>query len=486
MEKRQEARMRPNIIFIIIDAVRARNVGAYGYDKPTTPNIDKIAQEGLLFRDAYSCINYTDSSMTSIFSGIYPVSHGIMHMGASLKDEELKTFSQSGIELLPEILRSEGYSTIALDWMGRWHRRGYNYYSGITNVKLLEPINHIMRTLSSHKSLQSLKAGMVLLRRRILSKSYSAEFTTDRAINLVEENRNKPFFLFIHYWDVHQGYSVPKRYSRLFRSMNYSEIPSHTEKVGGLYSFSDKGLRSLGVKLLSGSKTVSEQVSEYDGAIRYVDNEIGRLVEALKKHGIADQTLLIITSDHGESLTEHGIYFDHHGLYEVSIHVPLIMRYPEGLPDGKAIEGFVQHVDLVPTILDLLEIKASKEVFDGESLMPSIRMGEELRSSVYIEEAYAERKRGVRTRNYEYIEALSEEEAICRLCNRIHGGVEELYDLENDPEQNDNLVEDMPETAKAMQNLLAEWVAYLEGKKARRTKANLKDKISMLKHSGKL
>jgi len=263
-------------------------------------------------------------------------------------------------------------------------------------------------------------------------------------------------------------------------------MPCSTQKVRNLYTFSDKGLASLGVKLLWGTKTVSEQISEYDGAIRYVDNEIARLVQALKKHGIADQTLLIITSDHGESLSEHQIYFDHHGLYEVSIHVPLIIRYPEVLPCDKTVEGFVQHVDLVPTILDLLDINYSREDFDGESLMPLICEGKELRSSVYVEEAYAQRKRGVRTQKYEYIKALSEEEAICRLCNRIHGGVEELYDLESDPEQNHNLVEDRPETAKAMQSLLSEWIAYLEQKKARRDTAKVKDRISKLKHLGKL
>jgi len=478
--------MKPNIIFIIIDAVRARNVGAYGYDKPTTPNIDKIAQQGVLFRNAYSCTNYTGSSLPSIFSGIYPPGHGILHHGGSLGDEEAKAFIQSGIKLLPEILQPEGYSTIALDWLGRWHRRGYDYYSGTADIKLVRPINRVLKAIAPHKSLLSLSAGLVLLRRMILSPTYAAEFTTDRAIGRIKENRKKPFFLFIHYWDVHQGYTVPKRYSRPFRDMNYSEIPHHTEKVRGLYSISDKGLRSVGMKLLSRTKTVREQTAEYDGAITYVDGEIGRLLEALKEYGIADQTLLIITSDHGESLTEHGIYFDHHGLYEVSIHVPLIMRYPGVLPAGKAVEGFIQHTDLVPTILDLVDIKHPQEDFDGESLMPLIHEGKELRSSVYVEEAYAERKMAVRTKKYEYIKAPTKEDALCRLCNRIHGGVEELYDLESDPEQNHNLVEDKPETAKQLQNLLTEWMAYLEQKKARRSKTRIKDKISRLKYAGKL
>jgi len=166
--------------------------------------------------------------------------------------------------------------------------------------------------------------------------------------------------------------------------------------------------------------------------------------------------------------------------------VPLIMRYPEVLPGGKVIEGFVQHADLVPTILDLVDIKHPQEDFDGESLMPLIYEGKELRSSVYVEEAYAQRKMAVRTKKYQYIKAPTEESAVCRLCNRIHGGVEELYDLESDPEQNHNIVEDRPETAKELKNLLSQWIAYLEQKKVSRTKAKLKDKISKLKHLRKL
>lgn len=479
--------MKPNIIFVVIDAVRARNVGAYGYDKPTTPNIDKIAQEGVLFRNAYSCINYTDSSLTSIFSGIYPLGHGILHHGGGLRNEEVKGFIQSGIKLLPEILRSEGYATIALDWMGRWHRRGYEYYSGIKGSKGSGPIDRVIEMVSAHRCPQLVRRGMFYLRRRARREAYAAKPMTDLAIALIAKNSTRPFFLFIHYWDVHQGLNPPRHYSHLFRHLDYSSTPGSTDKIRDVIRFphETRSVRLAMVPLMR-NKTVGERIREYDASIRYVDDEIGRLMETLRRSGIANQTLVILTSDHGESLSEHQIYFDHHGLYEVSIHVPLIMRYPEVLPGGKVIGGFVQHVDLVPTILDLLDIKRPRDDFDGESLMPLIREGKELRSSVYVEEAYAEGKRAVRTRKYEYIEALSEEEAICKLCNRIHGGVEELYDLEGDPEQNHNLVEDRPEIAKAMQNLLSEWIAYLEQKKVRRNKAKVKDKISKLKYLGKL
>lgn len=479
--------MKPNIIFIVIDAVRARNVGAYGYDKPTTPNIDKIAQESVLFRNAYSCINYTDSSLTSIFSGIYPLGHGILHHGGGLGDKEVKGFIQSGIKLLPEILRSEGYATIALDWMGRWHRRGYDYYSGTSGSKKSGLIDRVIEMVSAHRCPQFVRRGMFYLRRRACREAYAAKPMTDLAIDLIAKKSTRPFFLFIHYWDVHQGLKPPRHYSHLFRPPDYSSTSGSTDKIRDVIRFPHE-TRSikLATALLMRNETIGERIREYDTSIRYVDDEIGRLMETLRKSGIANQTLVILTSDHGESLSEHQIYLDHHGLYEVSIHVPLIMRYPEVLPCDKTVEGFVQHVDLLPTILDLVGIKYPREDFDGESLMPLIREGKELRSSVYVEEAYAQRKRAVRTQKYEYIKALSEEEAICRLCNRIHGGVEELYDLESDPEQNHNLVKDRPETAKAMQNLLSEWIAYLEQKKARRDTAKVKDRISKLKHLGKL
>lgn len=479
--------MRPNIIFIIIDALRARNVGAYGYDKPTTPNIDKIAQQGVLFRNAYCCINYTDSSLTSIFSGIYPLGHGILHHGGGLRDEEVKAFTQSGTELLPEILRSEGYSTIALDWLGRWHRRGYDYYSGIEGSKGSRLIERVTEMMSAHKSPQLFVRGMAYLRRRVRRQAYAAKPMTDLAADLIAKNSTQPFFLFIHYWDVHGGLKSPRHYSHSFRHLDYSSMPGSTDKIRNVTRLPhETSSIRLARAVLMRNETVGERMREYDASIRYVDDEIGRLMETLSKRGIADQTLVILTSDHGESLSEHEIYFDHHGLYEVSIHVPLIMRYPEVLPGGKAVEGFVQHVDLVPTILDLLEIKHPQEDFDGESLMPLIHEGKELRSAVYVEEAYAQRKRAIRTKKYEYIKAPSEESAVCRLCNRIHGGVEELYDLESDPEQNHNLAQDKPETAKKLRNLLAEWMAHLEQKKARRDKAKVKGRISKLKHSGKL
>ncbi|MFX0141164.1 MAG: sulfatase-like hydrolase/transferase, partial [Candidatus Hodarchaeota archaeon] len=126
----------PNIIFIIIDALRARNLSCYGYPILISPNIDMISKEGILFEDSYSCSNCTDASRTTIFSGMYPTSHGILGHGGLWRDKKIgevdtRKLYDSGILLLPEILRAKGYTTLAVDWLGRWHRRGFDHYSGM-------------------------------------------------------------------------------------------------------------------------------------------------------------------------------------------------------------------------------------------------------------------------------------------------------------------------------------------------------------------
>ena len=108
-----------NAIIIVVDALRARNLSCYGYSMKTSPNIDELAKEGVLFEDAYCCINTTDPSLTTIFSGKHPSSHGILSHGVQITTEEVREFNKTGTILLPEILKSQGYTTIAIDWLGR-------------------------------------------------------------------------------------------------------------------------------------------------------------------------------------------------------------------------------------------------------------------------------------------------------------------------------------------------------------------------------
>lgn len=192
---------KPNILFIVIDACRARNLGCYGYNKPTSPNIDRLAKEGVLFENAWACTNFTDVSLTSIFSGKYPISHGITAHGDQIREEHTQKLKRRNIKFLPEILKSKGYTTLAVDWLGRWHVKGYDYYSGTKKLEGGESKNVTLKEIIK-PLLNRLPNPLLLLLKRIygraLPKGHDAKITTDIAINFVKRNQNKKFsFSFI-------------------------------------------------------------------------------------------------------------------------------------------------------------------------------------------------------------------------------------------------------------------------------------------------
>jgi arylsulfatase A-like enzyme len=444
--------VQPNILFIVIDALRAKNLSCYGYSKPTSPNIDVLAKEGVLFENAYSCAVMTDPSLTTIFSGKYPRSHGIMQHGAGVTVEAIKNFDESGTLLLPQMLKANGYATLAVDWLGRWHRRGYDYYSGVLSRKKLKLYSMLSRVFKTDRlSLYSAHSKLI----------DDAKNVTDKGINLLKKIHNKKFFLFLHYWDTHIPYNPPQTYFEQFARYNYGDHES-LEEI--LKQFDEKHSQYMKNRVMHDVTSVNEILARYDGAIAYVDFHISRILQALEDYGILDNTFIILTADHGESHTEHGIYFGHHGLYDQTIHVPLIFRH-SAFPKNQKVEGFIQHTDVVPTILDVLGIKTDY-MFDGTSLLPLIYRKAELpRTLVYVEEVDAERKRAIRTSNFKYIYALSKEDAMCRGCGRMHGDIEELYGLNKDPDENQNVIDKYAAVASALKEELSNIVTSLDSRR---------------------
>ncbi|MEQ9715981.1 MAG: sulfatase [Candidatus Asgardarchaeum sp.] len=464
---------KPNVIIVVIDALRARNMSMYGYDKPTTPNIDKIAKDSVLFDNCFSTTNTTDPSVTTILSGQYPITHGILQHGEKVSKEEIKNAYK--INFLQKILKQNGFYTIAIDWLGRWHKLGFDYYSGVLEDKrrrvqkvfsalkmedILSKISHVVNKFKDDRSWYYDKASDV----------------TNHAISVIEEHLDKNFFLFIHYWDTHTPYNPPKDFLEKFQEYDYYSEYHNIEEIFSRIS-NDNWRRYL-KRWIGNAKSVEEILMRYDAEISYIDSEIGKLIEKLNDLNILDNTLLIITSDHGESLTEHGIFFDHHGLYDVNIHVPLIMRYPKRMPKNKRISFLVQHVDIVPTVLDLLNIEYTSLTFDGISLINSIEKNVNVRNFIFAEEFYVERKMAIRTNQYKYIFAPSEKDAICRYCGIIHGGVEELYDLREDPDERHNIIDKESEIALNLKLKLQEYIKELRN---RRCLLDLKLKIKSLK-----
>lgn len=295
---------------------------------------------------------------------------------------------------------------------------------------------------------------------------------TNHAIKIIERNLNKkPFFLLIHYIDTHLPYNSPKKYEKEF-----FEETSNNERIEDvLKRIKNPRWREFLKKCLSDAKTTDDVVAKYDGAIFYVDENIGRLIDYLNKHEILDDTIVIITSDHGESLTEHNIYFSHHGLYDVTIHVPLIIKYTE-LPK-KRLNCFVQHVDIVPTLLDILNIKIDSFFFDGVSLLPLVNGKiKQIREAIFAEESAAQRKRAIRTEDLKYITKINDikpksgfeyegifnlEEDTCRYCGFKHAEPEELYDLKNDPNEVSNIAYMQTDIVQELRSKMDNWVRNL-------------------------
>jgi len=205
---------------------------------------------------------------------------------------------------------------------------------------------------------------------------------------------------------------------------------------GYFVDMTEKGAKVLPVKVLERGKVLLSETSmrilellaekpmypkEVARRLRIQEQKVYYHMRNLEELGIINDILIIITSDHGESLGEHNIFLDHHGLYDVTIHVPLIFMWPEGFDDKRRIDALVQHVDIMPTILDIVGSDPRSFNLQGKSLCPLINKEvDTIRESAFIEEAHAQRKRAIRTQEWKYIRSLSRTKTICRYCMQIH------------------------------------------------------------------
>ena len=446
---------KPNIILVVIDALRARNLGCYGMAGNPSPHLDALAGSGVLFERNYATWNTTDPSLTCILTGKYPRSHGIMDHGDRATSEVRRRFAETGTTMLAEVLQRSGYETAAVDWMGRWFKRGFDHYGfrpqrsparkwahrlslpglyvryALDHLPILQCYRGVRRGTGKDlaQGMKDVLSTFAFTYR--LAEIQDAACVTRLASEFLERPHPAPFFLFLHYWDTHTPYHCPRGF-----------LPDRTDL---------KDPRSL-------------LTARYSGAVRYVDLHLGRLFAKLKEQNLWNNTLLVVTADHGDSLTEHEIYFDHHGLYEETTHVPLILHYPVRWLTGRRLPCFVQHVDLLPTICEMAGLDTPAGG-DGASLVPVIEGQLEcLRDAVFMEESYVQRKAGLRTGRYKYIQAV-DGTGWCRYCEKVHVGMEELYDIQEDPGETRDLSQSHRDLAAELKGRLNKLMAQLDRKR---------------------
>jgi arylsulfatase A-like enzyme len=252
--------------------------------------------------------------------------------------------------------------------------------------------------------------------------------------------------------DPHAPYLPPAPFERMFYHGN--ELDRKNKSMQGVMAF--KPFRDFFASWMPPGITDKDYViAQYDGAIAYMDAAIQRIFTALEARGLAENTIVVVNGDHGETLYDHECYFDHHGLYEPTLVVPLIIRYPGRLPAGRRVRGYNQHKDLAPTLLDLAGIERDDIAFDGRSLLPMVR-GEVAShaSEFYITECTWMRKHGWRTPQWKLILALEPD---------FHFKPPvELYNLVEDPQENHNLADSQPQVVAALQERMEAWIAERE------------------------
>ncbi|KYH42688.1 MAG: hypothetical protein AYL31_000180 [Candidatus Bathyarchaeota archaeon B26-1] len=410
------------VILFVIDTLRADHLGCYGYGKETSPNIDRLADEGVLFENAYPSDVPTQPSFTSMFTGQRGIMTGVV------SHSRTESLSES-IPYLTEILAQNGVTTAAVStlyMMRRWFARGFKYY--------MNPVAGIRRKL----------------------QQVDAEEINEMALPWIREHKDEDFFLFVHYWDPHSIYRPPEPYRRLFYQGDETDPENRSLDVlrtQPVWPFIKRHLDAMKENITD----IEYVIAQYDGEIRYADDNLGELLNLLEDLGIYDETALIFTSDHGESLGEHHFYFDHCDVYEPTVHVPLIVRCPERLPEGKRVRDLVQStLSVAPTVLDLFGLEVPKSM-EGKSLIEISEGKVDGYKEIYVNQGLWTAKRAVRVGRWKLIKTLDK--------SFWETPETELYDLEADPGEVRNLAEDEPEVVDRLELRMYRWLRRKLGKR---------------------
>ncbi|MFP4642613.1 MAG: sulfatase-like hydrolase/transferase, partial [Dehalococcoidia bacterium] len=438
---------RPNILWIVMDTVRVDHLSCYGYHRDTTPNIDRIASEGMIFENAISAAPWTLPSHASMFTSMLPSKHGTDSEHRWLEDD---------FQTIAEVLRTHGYNTF-----------------GYSNNEFVSPQTNLNQGFNDFEMtcLGRLAAGSELadsLRAHLVWRELQNIFLMDDGARRTNETVKKwigdarqsgtPFFGFINYMEAHLPYHPPPEDHAapyldtdvsFARAMGVNQEP-HDYIAGqvDMDAMDFEMLRAL-----------------YDGEISYLDFRMGQLFDYLKELGIMDDTVLIISSDHGENFGEHNLMEHQLYLYDTLLHVPLVIRYPEVFEAGSQVSKQVQLTDIFPTILDTVDIDHDSEEIQGYSLLEDRQEGNSLAIAGYaiplvwlnkLEGAsrefdiskYARWLKSIHAGDFKYIWASD--------------GRDELYNIRQDPEELNNLIEDNREKASELLMLLKEWLISFE------------------------
>lgn len=391
--------LKPNILFLGIDSLRRDHLSCYGYARRTSPYLDDLAAHGTLFEDSFSPHIPTPPGYAGMLCGrdVFGTDRVSLREKGPIMD---------AVPTLPEMLRELGYKSVGVG-LDNWLVKGFDEY-------------------------HSYPGSWGPWEDRPLRKAEELNQVTFPLLDRLAKG-DAPWLLFLRHMDPHAPYLPPAPFDGLFYQGDPCAPGNRSmEPVFAFKPFAEF-LRSW---LPPGITDKDYVIAQYDGEVAYMDACIQQILQRLRALGQWENTLIVVTADHGETLYDHGIFFDHHSLYEPTLLVPMIYHWPGHVPAGKRVRGMVQLMDIVPSIFELMgwETMSRQQRFDGRSVWP-LQRGEapENYSELLITECTWMRKHGLRTHEWKLIEALEPD---------FHGlPQQELYNLIADPGETTNLAE---------------------------------------------
>jgi arylsulfatase A-like enzyme len=419
---------RPDVLLVSVDTLRADHVGSYGHRLDTTPNLDRLAASGVRFDDATVQSPKTWPSMASMLTSTYPASNGIrihprrplpaasLTLAEMLREAGYRTGAVvANVNLGRQFAFDQGFDLFVESWAEALERQG-------GDVRLIEVVGGVKRFTN-------------------------ATIVTDQGIALLGELASaRPYFLWLHYMDPHGPYLPPREYGHLFAD-SYPPDPVEPHKIPRFQRQSSPHTGEL-------VRDAGFYRAQYDREIRYFDDELGRLLEAVERRGLHRSTLIVLTADHGESLGEHDHFFRHGPVpYQTNARVPLVLRLPGRLPAGHVVTAPVALLDLMPTILDLVDVPVPPTA-RGVSLLPRIDDGDAEGPLVFMESGGFEPwQLSVRRGPWKLVHVRAPRDR-----ERLRGGEFLLFDVARDPDEKRNLAARRPEITRELRAALDEWL----------------------------
>lgn len=393
---KQPADGRPNIVLLVLESVRRDHVGCYGYPRATTPSLDTLARTGVRFEDAVASSGWTMPAMMTLFTSLSPAAHRVNGVNTRL-DGEVRTLASE--------LRRAGYHTVGITTNPQLterfgYGRGFEEYDDYTFI-------HDFGSLLFESS----QSG-----ESVLERSTSKPLVRLAVHRLARLRQKAPFFLFLFFFDPHYDYLPPTPFDEAFTNPDYSG------------AHDGRGITRLRSTAM-GTSDKEHLMALYDGEIAHTDSQIGVLLQALREHGLFENTVIVATSDHGEEFWDHGRMTHGHTLYEELVRVPLIMHLPHSVGAGLHVTNHVSHADIMPTLLHLVGHPVPDQC-EGLSLLPLIHKPDvDVQSRItYLASQVDGHLIGARSAGQKIIESHD-------------AAVVEMYDLRQDPWERNNLAD---------------------------------------------